>query len=403
VEEPKEEVAGRAASPGVRLVTVVLVAVLGVALIVWAWRADPEFYERHMTVLSCFTEYDHREVHGLVVKRVLAVALGAGAILASVPFGGFVARHVSPGALVRCAAGAVLAVPASDLLLRALHFPADERPTVLTRLDDRYGWSLVASSTIYHGYGSRVVGYAVDAGGHRSMSQDDAPNLAQPTILVAGESVGMGVGLPYEESFAYLLGKRLDLQVVNASVHTYASDQIYLRSMDELARLEHPVALVTLVMAHTIQRVTRAWTSHLTLEPDGSFGLAPAAPPFWQTSPLRALALDAFPYHDDERVRVTRAVLAETARRARDQGAFPLFVWTNYRMACLRDGRGTSPLYRAVFDGLGVANIQVDIPWSEKLVDDEHPSAAGQERLEGAIEGALRDAGIGGAFTSLHP
>jgi len=72
-----------------------------------------------------------------------------------------------------------------------VHFPmllprrAGERPTVLTRPDDRYGWSLVASSTIYHGYGSRVVGYAVDAGGHRSMSQDDAPDLAQPTILVA--------------------------------------------------------------------------------------------------------------------------------------------------------------------------------------------------------------------------
>src|SRR5215472_4211898 len=96
--------------------------------------------------------------------------------------------------------------------------------------DERLGWIPVPSgSTVARSGRGKPVHYRIDAWGYRSAIEGSTPDPAAPALIVAGESIAFGHGLEYEDTFAAVLGKRLGLEVVNAAVAGYGSDQAYLR------------------------------------------------------------------------------------------------------------------------------------------------------------------------------
>jgi hypothetical protein len=380
----------------VRLGVELLVAAVGLALIAWAWRADRAFYERHMTFLYCFTE--ESDQHWLVVKRVAAFVFGLATLGWVRPRAGrFVAnRWPRIGGLValRIVLPTLAALVVCDLILRATG-PRLDLPPPFTQSDSRYGWILIPSHATTLVYAGRNVTYAVNARSNRARSIDDEPDPSLATLLFGGESITLGHGIDYDQSYPAVVGRHLGVQSVNLGVHGYAEDQIYLRTIDALSDFKHAVAVVTLVLSRTISRITYRLTPRLALAQDGSFETVGPGPRLWWSSPIRNTVVERiWHYDDDEAIDVGRAALRETARAARAHGAFPLFVWTNYDLPCLPDAQGTPAIYRSVFDGLDVAHILVDIPPAERLTGDQHPGVTGHDHIAAAIEAVLREHGV---------
>jgi hypothetical protein len=227
----------------------------------------------------------------------------------------------------------------------------------------------------------RRIEYAIDRDGDRAATASSRIDPARPTLIVAGESIAFGESLAWEESFAARLGAELGLQVVDVGVPAYGSDQAFQRSMEALARLKKPVALVTVFVPQLVRRNGLTSRPHLTLS-DGLLVPAPAEDHF----ALTRLWRDE-PYHGDRALDLTRAVIAATVRRAHEHGAAPLFVVTNFGTAC----DGDAWLLRTLFAEPAVPHVRVALGPRETVGGgDLHPNAIGARRLAAAAAAALR-------------
>ena len=139
--------------------------------------------------------------------------------------------------------------------------------------------------------------------------------------MIAGESIATGHGLLWDETFAARLGGLLHAQVVDMAEGGYGSDQAHLRAVGALARLAHPLAVVTTVLPVQLYRNLHDDRPHLVLR-DGALELAPAS---GSSLRLRQLLVNDLPYLSDASLRrsleLTRAILHATAAAARARGA----------------------------------------------------------------------------------
>jgi hypothetical protein len=336
---------------------------------------DGAFWLRHVVEPACYLPpppWMHAAVRaGLLLAGLL---LAAAALLIGRP----------------TAAGVVLALGASEAALRLLERPERRarHPRIewlLGARDPRTGWAYVPGSTLRFGApgGGPVVDYAVDAHGDRAPSSTWREDVEAPTLLVTGESIAVGHGLAWEDTFAAQAGARLGLQVVNVAEGGYGSDQALFRARDALQRLRHPVALVSTVLPVQLHRNLNDARPHLELS-DGALVLEPA---FLPRILLRELIADELQILPEFRLRkslaLTRAILLETARVAREHGARPLFVAPLF---------GPQPaLVRELLDGLPHAVVSIDpvriMPW------DGHPDAQGARQIADAVVSALQAPG----------
>jgi hypothetical protein len=282
------------------------------------------------------------------------------------------ARDLWPSALaLLCGLGA------GELILGRVQWDdAHEGPEhPATRPDARLGWALEPA---------RATGvYRVNHHGERAARVDDDGDPATPALVVAGESIAFGWGLPWDDTFAARAGRDLGLAVVNAAAPALGVDQAYLRLLDALARLERPAVVAFLFVPRQLGRTLAPTRPHLELE-DGRLVPVPAA------SGLAALHLARLfhdePYHGEARFATMRAILLAVAAAARAHGARPLFVVTNYGPACPPGG---DDVVRALFDGLPA--VRVDLAPEERLgPSDPHPDARGAAKLAAAIVAAVR-------------
>jgi len=383
----------------VKVVAELLVSAGGVAALVWSWRADGNWFDLHVGEEFCV--YDPAQLRVHATWRVIGAVVGAVLVLAVRPFVGRWASNrtglVALRELATLVGAALLALAVSDLVLRAKRKP--DPPTLLPPVHDdaRYGWAYPPHTATTVRTGERDVVYAIDRRGNRSASEDSLPDLSRPTILIAGESYADGIGVPWDESFAGLLEKRLSIQVIDSAVYAWDHGQAYLRAGDELAALAHPVAVVTTTLPQQLDRDERdadRWHPKFSLRSDGSLEPRPRAPDWWIASPLRKLAHDVVILHDDEPLRVARAIFEETVRAARARGAYPLFLLTNWGPPCLADASGAPSIERRYFDGLDAPHVRVDLDASCEDVTTHHPNARGHELMADAIERALVDARV---------
>jgi hypothetical protein len=369
---------------------------MALGLAFWAWRADVFWFERHAHGLRCFRAQSDGDAARL--WRDAGFAASALSLLLVRPLGVWVARQRVPGrgAVGRAALAFVSALVVTEFALRAWReAPArlETTPAPPTRRAPLYGWGLRPSTELASRIGARDVVYDVDADGNRARSVHAGPDRGRPTLFVAGESIALGLGVPYEDSFGALLEERLGVQVVNLAAQGYGSDQAYLRAREVLPEYAHPLAVVTVFVPEQVIRAEAEDRARLRVRADGTLTLVPPTPRWVREVRLRQLLQDLVPYHGDEPVEDIRAVVRASVALARGRDAFPLFVVTNFDCPCL-DVDGRKPwLVRTLFEEQGVPHVQVEIPRSMRIDATEwHPNAAGHKKYADAIEAALRRA-----------
>jgi len=344
------------------------------ALFFAAGGVDAYWWERHVVVPACYLPPARWILPALrIALSATGLALCAAALR--------VQRRSAVGA-GRVALAVVAALCASELALRIAE--RDEKSTRHPRLefllgapDARTGWSFVPRRNLRFGApgGGPVVDYAVDAQGDRAPSTDFVEDPAAPTLLVTGESIAVGHGLEWKDTFAAQAGARLGLQIVNVAEGGYGSGQALLRARDALQRLRRPVLLVSTVVAVQLHRNLDDSRPHLELR-DGALTLLPAFAPRIR---LRELIADDLQMLPEARLQkslsLTRAILEATAQAARDRGARPLFVATSF---------GPEPqLLRELL--LGLPNLAAEIDPARIMPWDGHPDAQAARQIAEAI------------------
>jgi hypothetical protein len=385
-----------------RVALAALLGLVALLMIAGALRIDREWYEVHVLIARCAVFPS--EIAGVGRLRALLGTLGGLILVVLWPLDRLLVRaaraakgRVPRGAVLRVGLAVILAIVVSELVLRSKSHAGRglTRPDIAlppTHGDPRLGWVFDAPKTTVIETEGRPINYAIDASGDRSRSETDVPDPSRPTVLFAGESVTMGLGVTWEESYPALVGQRLGVQVVNAGMHGYGDDLIYLAMLDHLARLERPIAVVTLAMADLLARDVSTWRDHLVVGDGGSLVLARPEPELVRESPLIAFVERVRPWDDDESLRVARAIFVATDRAARARGARALFLLTNFQEPCLPDASGRPSIEARLFDGLPVKHVRVDLDptWFVKSV--MHPDARAHARLADGVVEALANA-----------
>jgi hypothetical protein len=360
----------------------------GGSLVVWAVRADARWFDRHFFAHYCAVS--HAALTYEVLARVVA-ALSGIVVVWWVPhrLGPWLQRLRSAefrhgAASVVVAIGCALAV--SDIVLRIAakrHKVEDEAALPPMRTDETGNYVPIPSRTkeVIEKLKRRVQ-YAIDADGNRAPSVDYAADPEAPTILFAGESIGIGYGVAYEKTYPVLVAAALRIQAVNLAVTRFSNDQAYLRLKAALPKFAHPVAVVTVVLPCQLERNVSALRERLALSNDGHLGLIAPSTSLFATSPL----LKLLPYHSDEAIPLTAAILRATTELAEMRGARSLFVFANFGPLCVTDERGSSWLERALFGGLSAPHVAIDLPPDFVIgAPDVHPNERGHQAFADAI------------------
>lgn len=263
------------------------------------------------------------------------------------------------------------------------------------RPDKRYGNILLPSRTsILAEPGAQPVIYAVDAWGDRAASDRQVPDPAEPSLVVAGESVAVGHGLPFEDTFAARLAKRLGLQLVNVAAGGYGTDQAFLRLEETLPKLQRPAAVVMVFLPIQLRRNVQDYRPRL-LWNDGRLISAGPATGLLASFRLRDLIVNELPVLSESKLRnslaVTAAVLRETARQARARAATPLFVVPLVGPQRAFDQHPEAQVLRPLFVEQGLPFVLIDLDVSELIPRDGHPNAAASRRIAEALESRLRE------------
>ncbi len=168
----------------------------------------------------------------------------------------------------------------------------------------------------------------------------------------------------------------------------YGNDQAYRRVLDALPRFARPLAVVTVFVPDQIERNVDRWRPRLGLARDGT--LVPVPP---SSGPRLLKLLDRLPYHGDEALRVTAAILRATAEAARARGAVPLFVVTNYGPPCVRDDDGEAWIVEELFVRQALPFVRVELDPEDLLPGflERHPGARGARKIASAVERGLSE------------
>ena len=355
-------------------------------LLGFAALADGAWFERHVVLPAV---YPPPPVWTLPALRLAAAAIGLVLAACAVAAG----RRATPAALARVALSIALSVCASEPALRILHrvlpVPETRIEARLAAPDARTGWAFVPgrSLDLPAPGGGRMIRYSIDVHGDRATSAEWVEDPLAPTLLVAGESIATGHGLLWNETFAARLGEMLQVQVVDVAEGGYGSDQAHLRTVDALARLAHPIAVVTTVLPVQLYRNLHDDRPHLVLR-DGVLLLAPASDSRLR---LRQFLVNDLPYLGEagleKSLTLTHAILHATAAAARARGAKPLFVVPSFGSPRPLDAHPEAFILRPLLDDL--PHIVVDIDPAHLLPGDGHPDPEGARQIAAAIAEAL--------------
>ncbi len=133
-----------------------------------------------------------------------------------------------------------------------------ERTAIRSLNDGRLEYDRDLGWVAHKGHVSAERNY--DADGWRVAPNPDALPLAEPPVLVVGDSIAHGDELKDAETWPSLLQLKLKRRVMNAALTGYGLDQIVLRA-EKVARETKPAALVLSFAADDLRRseMDRVW------------------------------------------------------------------------------------------------------------------------------------------------
>ena len=378
-----------------------IVGLFGIALVAIAVRADDSWVRSHVVLPNWFLP--PVTLRGFHAARVAGVLLG---LLLLVVLGPKVGRWAGAqpwpqlfGSAARIALALALALVTAELMVRRW----DSREPVwrkgklefrIGRPDPRLGWVLVPSrATLLKNGRAKAVHYRIDAWGDRARSEAASPDPSLPTLIVSGESIAFGHALEYEETFAAILGDRLDVQVVNVGVGGYGSDQAYLRFVDALARLDKPVAVLTVFLPVQLGRDLQDYRPRLVLS-NGELEQVPAASGVWSHTRLRDLLFNELPYVSDASLSRTmalnKAIVQATTRASRARRAEPLFIIPSFGQPRTLAEHPEAFIVRELFQEQNLPYLLIDIDPARLIIDEWHPDVIAARQIADEVERALR-------------
>jgi len=230
---------------------------LGAALLTWAIRADADWFDRHVLPTYC-PRAPSTLVFETCARWSAAFAAALVVLFVRPKLGRWAARRERPRlwyAAARLAGAVSLALVVCDVVLRFRQRPRrleDDEGLPPMRVDETGNYVPIPSRVKDFAVQGRSVRYELDAEGNRAASVRNASDPRAATLLFTGESITLGWGVAYEESYPALVGRDLGVQSVNLAVTGFSSDQAFLRLREALPRFALPVALVTIVIAPVI-------------------------------------------------------------------------------------------------------------------------------------------------------
>jgi hypothetical protein len=365
-----------------RLTVESAVALIGVVCVATAVLAHQRWLDRHFLPSFFVTRHDY-----VLRETVVRISLGVFGVLLVLfvrqRIGRVVAR--SPASALSALLAAVLALGASELVLRHVHLrPSewlgrDQEPR--RQPDPRLGWRFVPSRSGQSTIGGRVVDYTFDAAGYRVRGPGEPVDPERPTILFTGESVMFGTGLAWEETVPAQVGAMMGKQSANLAVDGFSTDQSFLRLQTELPRFRQPVAVVAIFMTTLFGRNLDDDRPHLA---PGLVWLPGVA-----HGRLRSLVQLVAPYRShgtvERGISVTREVLRATAELATARGAVPLVLVPHFGP----EDQVEQTLRRRILDEAGLQYVLVGIDPAWRVPSDVHPNARAAHGMATAIVARL--------------
>jgi hypothetical protein len=376
----------------VRLIATTLCAATGAALLTLAGALDSRWFERHVLLPWYYPWTPSWISNGRIGAAVCGVLL----VAVAWPLGRALARS-TPGGWLRVGIAVVLGLATSEVVLRrSEHGTAYWRALKLEfhfgRTDPRYGWVLFPSRTTVLGPPARRTSYAIDAWGDRAASDAGAPDPERRSLVISGESISVGHGVAYEQTFAARMGNDLGLQVVNVACGGYGSDQAYLRLVDVLRRLKNPTAVVTTFVPVMLSRNVQDYRPRLVLR-DGALQFVPPAEGFLPGLRLRDLFVNELPYMSEAHLRdameLTATILRETDRAARARGAEHLFALFSIGPPRELEDHAEAWIVRSLFVDQRLPFALIDVDPSELIAGDGHPGPEAHRRIAQVLDSAL--------------
>jgi hypothetical protein len=388
-------------NPFGRFAAQLIVGCVGAWLLFLAARASDSWLLAHVVLPNWFlVPPTLRRFH---LARAAAASLGLLLLSVAGPkLGRWAGSQSGPKLAANCgriAVALLLALVVAELVVRRW----DSREPVwrkgklefrIGRPDPMFGWVAVPSrSTAIQTSPGKTVHYRIDSLGNRARSERSSMDPASPTLVVTGESIAFGHGLEYEETFPAILGERLGLQVVNVAAGGYGSDQAYLRLVDALDRLQHPVAALTVFLPVQLGRDLQDYRPRLVLR-GGKLTLEAAATGFWSRLRLRDLFVNELPYLSDpalsRAIALNRAIVQSTSLAARARGAESLFIVPSFGPPRSLNEHPEAFILHQLFEEEGQPYLVIDIDRSRIRVDDWHPDEAAARQIADEVERVLR-------------
>jgi hypothetical protein len=367
-----------------------VIVAIGLTLLAFAMMADGTWFSRHVFTFAWYLPPPPAIVP---VVRTAALLSGMGFMVLAWRMR---RRSISLAGGLRILVGAIAAVIAAELVLEwiAAH-KSEERRQLHTRFGEphpRYGWIFRPNTAPTVRLLGRDIPHAFDADGSRIADPSHPVDPERPSILIGGESIAMGHGLLWEETFGMLAARALDLQPVCLAVNAYGVDQAWLRLTDLAPKFRDVRAMVMVLVPMQLGRNVHDDHPQLALA-EGRIVVGPLDAGFLHALRLRSILVNELPYWSDgaieHTIALTRALFVDLDAKAR-AASIPLII------VLPSAGHREAWVLHALFDGTDLDVLDVDLDASEIFPNDGHPNPEGAKKIADALVTRLRLRAISG-------
>ncbi|HEX7791880.1 MAG TPA: hypothetical protein VF467_15290 [Afipia sp.] len=365
-----------------------MMLVVSAVMFAAALRLNAAWFDAH--ILPNFVRPRESQWAIAKVVRIGLVLAGCCALLLALLF--LSGRIRGPGIFTICTAFAagIAAVLSSEAVLHIPKWHALQARRLLhepqRRPDAHFGWTHLPGHSGREYIGERWIDYAFDRRGYRVSASSTATDPAAPSILFAGESVMLGVGLKWQETIPARVGASLRVQAINLAVTGYSTDQALMRVRSELPRFTCPLGVIMIFMPSFLARNIHTDRPYLDSRLQWHEPVSG-----WRLAELVRYALGYGGAKSiDEGIIMTTAALRASRIIAERRGAWALTIVPVF----MPESAAEQSIRHRVLNEAGLDRIIVPLDRRLRIAGDGHPDARAAAIIASAIVARLRSRGL---------